>query len=152
VIAARTEVSGPVQVSPVGRTAVVAGQTVVLAAGTVAGETLRPGEWVTVSGLADPAGAIHATRIDRRAPGPVSVSGLLVRSGRQAMIGALSLHAPALPAADRRITSAAITPMERSASARCTRTRCCCSRRAFTTSSSGRSPRPKATGSHWRPG
>jgi hypothetical protein len=60
----------------------------------------RVGDWVAVSGFRTPAGAILATRVDPRAPGTVTVSGLLRRRpagtrGDLAHISRLSIRLPA---------------------------------------------------------
>jgi hypothetical protein len=72
----RHEVSGPVtSVSPTGDTLVVAGQTVTIDGATAGPRTVRPGDWVAVSGLREPDGVIAASRIDPRMPGTVLVRG-----------------------------------------------------------------------------
>ena len=92
-MAVRHEVSGPVgsvSEGDGGRALTVAGQRVRLDDSTRGGTAWAPGDWITVSGLRDPSGAIVATRIDRRAPGPVTVHGLLARDADGSLrIGAL---------------------------------------------------------------
>ncbi|UPG71817.1 DUF5666 domain-containing protein [Roseomonas gilardii subsp. gilardii] len=92
-MAVRYEVSGPVSSvseGSDGRVLAVAGQRVRLDAATRGGTSWMPGDWITVSGLRDPDGAITATRIDRRPPGDVTVHGLLARDADGSLrIGAL---------------------------------------------------------------
>ncbi|PZR18052.1 MAG: hypothetical protein DI532_01785 [Azospirillum brasilense] len=92
-MAVRHEVSGPVgsvSEGDGGRALTVAGQRVRLDDSTRGGTDWAPGDWITVSGLRDPSGTIVATRIDRRAPGPVTVHGLLARDADGSLrIGAL---------------------------------------------------------------
>ena len=65
---------------------------------TVAGQRVRSdlplpglGSWVAVSGLRDPEGTIHASRIDPAPAGIVTLSGPLVRDGGNSRIGRLRL-------------------------------------------------------------
>ena len=100
-VAVRHEVTGPVQsVGPDGL--VVAGQRVRTGKAAPA-----VGSWVSVSGLRDPEGTIHASRIDPAAPGviTVTVSGPLERDGGTVRIGALRLRGGgALPVAGTPVT------------------------------------------------
>jgi hypothetical protein len=84
------EVSGPVESSAPGKL-VVAGQRVSLTAHTI-GAVPRAGAWVAVSGLRDADGAIVATRLDQRAPGEASLSGMLAGSGPDLRIGELPVR------------------------------------------------------------
>jgi hypothetical protein len=101
----RHEVSGPVtSVSAGGGTAgstlVVAGQQVVIDSGTegLQGsgglQTVRPGQWVAVSGLRGPDGVITASRIDQRMPGTILVRGPVMPRAGGWWIGDLSVQPP----------------------------------------------------------
>ncbi len=98
-IAVRHEVTGPVErlaPGPAPGLAMVAGQPVRLSDASWGAAALRPGAWVSVSGLRDASGVIQATRIDPHAPGPVSVRGRLVPGavpGAAPRIGRLAVHA-----------------------------------------------------------
>lgn len=82
--------AAPVQVDGVRRTA----------------DALRTGQ-VTVSGLRDPDGTIHASRIEPAAPGVVTISGPLARHGGAGRIGAMRLRGGgALPESGRPVTVA----------------------------------------------
>ncbi len=78
-IAIRHEVSGPV--TRAGANLEVAGQRVMLDKGARAPAGLATGDWVAVSGLRDLTGTVHASRIDRREPGKVTLSGRPVNDG-----------------------------------------------------------------------
>jgi hypothetical protein len=98
-IAVRHEVSGPVTSvstdgAPSGRMLIVAGQRVAIGAGTDGLQTVRPGDWVAVSGLRQPDGIIAASRIDQRMPGPVLVRGPAMPSAGGWRIGDLSIRPP----------------------------------------------------------
>jgi len=107
----RHEVSGPVtSVStgdgPGGGMLVVAGQRVAIDGGTeglqgtdslrgTGGlQSVRPGDWVAVSGLREPDGVIAASRIDQRLPGPVLVRGPAMPEAGGWRIGDLSVQPP----------------------------------------------------------
>jgi hypothetical protein len=106
----RHEVSGPVTwvstggVSTGGGTAgstiVVAGQRVAIDRGTEGlqglgdPQTLRPGDWVAVSGLRGPDGVIAASRIDPRTPGTILVRGPVTQRAGGWWIGDLSVQPP----------------------------------------------------------
>jgi len=101
----RHEVSGPVtSVStgggPGGGTLVVAGQRVAIDSGTeglqgTGGlQTVRPGDWVAVSGLREPDGVIAASRIDQRPPGAVLVRGEAMPGAGGWRIGDLWVQPP----------------------------------------------------------
>jgi hypothetical protein len=99
-IAVRHEVSGPVtSVSAPDmlgdRTLVVAGQRVALASSTDGLQTVRPGDWIAVSGLRQPDGVIAASRIDQRMPGTVLVRGPATASAGGWRIGDLLVQPPA---------------------------------------------------------
>ncbi len=92
-IAVRHEVVGPVGwLAPDGAEAEVAGQPVRLAPGLRGSPALRLGDWVAVSGLREPGGIIHATRLDPRPAGEVSVVGRLDRVRGGWRIGTLGLR------------------------------------------------------------
>ena len=102
-LSVRHEVTGPVQSVGAGRL-VVAGQRV---------RSNQPspqlGSWVTISGLRDPEGIIHASRIDPAGPGLVPglviVSGPLTREAGVARIDTLRLRGGGtLPAAGTPVT------------------------------------------------
>ncbi len=76
----------------VGTTYTVAGQQVVLDGPVMGGDYLKPGNWVAVSGLLGPAGAIHATRIDPSPAGDALVRGVLRRADAGWEIGRLHLQ------------------------------------------------------------
>jgi hypothetical protein len=92
----RHEVSGPVTSvtdgGPDGSTLVVAGQRVSMGGATEGSRTVRPGDWVAVSGLRQPDGVIAASRIDARMPGPVLVRGAATPEAGGWRIGDLSLQ------------------------------------------------------------
>lgn len=83
----RYEVSGPVDAST-GDRLLVAGQDVRVTDGTLG---MRPavGDWVAVSGIRRADGAIEATRLELRAPGPATVHGALRRDAGQFHVGQL---------------------------------------------------------------
>jgi Domain of unknown function (DUF5666) len=98
-IAVRHEVSGPVtsvsaDSGPRGRVLTVAGQQVAIGPGTDGVWTVRPGDWVAVSGLRQPDGVIAASRIDPRTPGTVLVRGPAMPSERGWQIGDLPIRPP----------------------------------------------------------
>jgi hypothetical protein len=98
-IAVRHEVSGPVtSVSddggPDSPIATVAGQRVAIGPDSVGLRTVRPGEWVAVSGLRQPDGVIAASRIDLGMPGTVLVRGPAMPSGAGWQIGDLPIRPP----------------------------------------------------------
>jgi len=98
-IAVEHEVSGPVTSVSAGGAAgghllVVAGQQVAIGAGTDGLQTVRPGDWIAVSGLRQPDGVIAATRIDQRTPGTVLVRGPAVAAGGGWRIGELAVRPP----------------------------------------------------------
>jgi len=98
-IAVRHEVSGPVtsvstDSGPSGQMVIVAGQRVVVGNGTDGLRTLRPGDWVAVSGLRQPDGVIAASRIDQRMPGSVLVRGQAMPSAGGWRIGDLGVRPP----------------------------------------------------------
>ena len=102
-LALRHEVSGPVEaVAADGAVLTVAGQRVgTLNARGDAGPW-RVGDWVLVSGLRQVDGTVAATRLDRRAPGPVRVHGRLEQDAEGLRVGGLRLRplaGVALPAA-----------------------------------------------------
>ncbi len=98
-IAVRHEVSGPVtsvsaDSDPSGRMLTVAGQQVAIGPGTDGLRTVRPGDWIAVSGLRQPDGVIAASRIDQRMPGPVLVRGPAMPSAGGWQIGDLRIRPP----------------------------------------------------------
>jgi hypothetical protein len=92
-IAVRHEVTGPAGAVAPDRL-VIAGQTVARNADTRGIQTIRPGDWVAVSGQRNPAGIIVATRIDPATPGQVMVHGTVAITGGRFMIGGLKLRLP----------------------------------------------------------
>lgn len=93
VVAIRHEVAGPVsEVGPDRLT--VAGQSVTWNDGTRGLRTLKPGDWIAVSGFRRNAGVIMATRIDPQPPGLVTVHGNIVKAAGGYWIGGLRLHIP----------------------------------------------------------
>ncbi len=97
------EVIGPVEQT--GARMVVAGQTVTVGAGTAVAEGIGRGDWLAVSGLRGPGGAIFASRIDRAPAGRVLVSGDAVRVGGGLRIGGLALQGAELALAGRRVVA-----------------------------------------------
>jgi len=98
-IAVQHEVSGPVTSvgsggGPGSRMLIVAGQQVLIGNGTDGLRTVRPGDWIAVSGLRQPDGVIAASRIDQRMPGPVLVRGPTMPSAGGWRIGDLSVRPP----------------------------------------------------------
>jgi Domain of unknown function (DUF5666) len=98
-IAVRHEVSGPVTSVTTGggsgaQMLIVAGQQVAISNGTDGLRTVRPGDWISVSGLRQPDGVIAASRIDQRLPGPVLVRGPAMPSAGGWRIGDLSVRPP----------------------------------------------------------
>jgi hypothetical protein len=77
-----------------GRMLVVAGQRVAMDSATDGLRTVRPGDWVAVSGLRGPDGVIAASRIDQRVPGTVLVRGVAVSTTGGWQIGDLSILPP----------------------------------------------------------
>lgn len=102
-VSVRHEVSGPVEATEQAGTVLqVAGQRVLVSETTLGTPQVQPGDWVAVSGLRIPGGAIAATRIDRRLPGLVIVHGTAAPAGRAVAIGGLALlSATARPGAVR---------------------------------------------------
>ena len=92
-IAVRHVVIGPVQANA-GGMLVVAGQQVQVGDATGSAVDARPGQFVAVSGLRQPGGAVVTTRIDPAPPGPVLLRGELVRIYGTARIGGQSLRLP----------------------------------------------------------
>jgi hypothetical protein len=91
----RHQVSGPVTaVSADGRTFVVAGQSVAIEDRTEGLSTVRPGDWVAVSGLPGPDGEITASRIDQRTPGTILVRGTAEPGAAGWRIGDLGVQPP----------------------------------------------------------
>ena len=98
-IAVQHEVSGPVTSAGAAggsgnRTLTVAGQQVSIGPGTDGLQTVRPGDWIAVSGLRQPDGVIDASRIDQRMPGPVLVRGPATPSAGGWRIGDLPVRPP----------------------------------------------------------
>ena len=103
-LAVEHEVSGPVMaVNQGGRVLIVAGQRVLLRPFTEGVRAPTVGDWVDVSGLRNPLGAIVASRIDPRSPGPVRVTGILRRQGSQLRIGMLVVRGAPLASLRRRV-------------------------------------------------
>lgn len=92
-IAIRHEVAGPVEaVDATGTVLRVAGQRVRLTGAVWGDSAPQPGDWVAVSGFAEPDGGIVATRIDKRDPGRIVVHGSLSGSAAAPHIGTLALR------------------------------------------------------------
>ncbi len=92
-VAIRHEVAGPVSAVGAG-TLTVAGQAVSRTAETRGLQTIRPGDWVAVSGLRNNAGVIVATRIDPQSAGSAIVHGNLTKERNGFWIGGLKLNIP----------------------------------------------------------
>lgn len=85
-------VSGQVEeVAPDGTSLRIARQTVLLD-GALRSAAPSAGAWLAVSGLIDPDGRIHATRLESRAPGETSVSGTVEAAEDAVRVGALRLQ------------------------------------------------------------
>jgi hypothetical protein len=93
-VAVRHEVSGPVTAAPSAGVLDVAGQRVAIGPQTVSAGGMHVGDWVAVSGLRDLTGTIQASRIDRREPGDMLVSGRPKRVGDTWMLGGLAIQFP----------------------------------------------------------
>ena len=92
-VAVLHEVSGPVEALEDDGVLRVAGQRVAVSAQTWGETAPRPGDWVAVSGLRKPDGAIAATRLDPRAPGGlVTVHGMLRREVGRLRVGTLDVR------------------------------------------------------------
>ncbi len=90
-ISVRYEVVGPVQSIGAEGVLSVAGQRVLTDGAAGDPSALYVGDWVAVSGLRRPEGAIVATRIERTAPGLVTVHGRLDAKGDTLVIGGLPI-------------------------------------------------------------
>lgn len=91
-IAVRHEASGPVILvndngGPGGQTLTIAGRRVAIGPGRAGLRTVRPGEWLAVSGPRHPEGVIAASLIDLGTPGSVPVPGRTMPSGARRRIG-----------------------------------------------------------------
>ena len=90
---------GPIDaIASDGAVMTVAGQRVLVDSSTPGAGELKQGDWIAVSGLLGPAGAIHATRIDRAPLGPVMVRGVLRGSTLAPRLGLLRLKLDTAPA------------------------------------------------------
>ena len=88
----RFEVSGPIEeVGRQGTALRVAGQTVDITRAVGRKDAWKVGDWVSVSGLGRPDGTVLASRLDRRAPGHVTVRGRVEGVPGAARIGQLPL-------------------------------------------------------------
>ncbi len=89
-LSVRHAVSGPVEaILTPGRRFLIAGQQVVLPQET---QTVAVGDWLAVSGLRDAHQTINATRLDRRPPGEVLITGRLRITADGARIAATPLN------------------------------------------------------------
>lgn len=88
-ILVRHEVTGPVQSVSADGVLTVAGQRVILDPTARGVTALKRGDWVAVSGIRRPEGAIVATRIDYATPGVVTVHGRLDESNQVWRLGGL---------------------------------------------------------------
>ena len=97
-LSVRHAVSGPIEAVLVpgpdlaGLDLIVAGQHVRLVSIAPGAAPLAVGDWVTISGLRDPSLTIIASRIDRRAPGEVVLTGRLVLGEGSARIAGTRLR------------------------------------------------------------
>lgn len=92
-IAVQHQVVGPVAAESVnGTTLMVAGQKVVLDGPSPGAAMPRTGDWIAVSGLMDPDGVIHATRLDPAPVGRVLIRGLLRGTAAAPMVGGAKLR------------------------------------------------------------
>ena len=88
-IRVRHEVTGPVQSVSADGVLTVAGQRVILDPAVRGVTALKRGDWVAVSGIRRPEGAIVATRVDYATPGVVTVHGRLDESNQVWRLGGL---------------------------------------------------------------
>jgi hypothetical protein len=92
----RHDVSGQITaLAPGGGSVEVLGQHVLLSSRTRIAAELRVGGWVAVSGLRDPSGAIHASRVDARMPGDAVLAGSPALVDGAWRIGGAALALPA---------------------------------------------------------
>jgi hypothetical protein len=100
-ISVRRQVTGKIgSVEPATSTLTVAGQTVMVPAGTWGADSVRLGDWVAISGLRRADGTLVATRLDpapaaTMSAGTTTVRGRVVRDGDTMRIGQLVLAGPA---------------------------------------------------------
>jgi hypothetical protein len=91
-IRVRHEVTGPVQSVLADGVLTVAGQRVILDPAVRGVTALKRGDWVAVSGIRRPEGAVVATRVDYAIPGVVTVHGRLDESNQVWRMGGLIVH------------------------------------------------------------
>ena len=88
----RREVAGQIEAVELGTgTLTIAGQPVAVPDGTWGANSVRLGDWVTVSGLRRADGTLVASRVDATAAGTFIARGAVVREGDTARIGQLVL-------------------------------------------------------------
>jgi hypothetical protein len=93
-LAVRHELTGPIERQAADGTMTIAGQPVVVPAGTRGGGQFAVGDWVAVSGLRHPDGSILATRLDAVSKGVVTLHGRIVTEGGKLRIGAATVLPP----------------------------------------------------------
>ncbi|HBK04790.1 MAG TPA: hypothetical protein DDZ81_02880 [Acetobacteraceae bacterium] len=76
----------------------IAGQPVAVSAETRGANTVRLGDWVSVSGLRESSGTLVASRLDAAASGTFTVHGQVVRDNGAMRVGSLTLTGAALSA------------------------------------------------------
>jgi hypothetical protein len=95
-ISVRYEVSGPIEAIDIHAGAImVAGQRVLVLPSTWVAGRFGMGNWITVSGLRQPDGAIVASRLDHARAGALAVRGQIERDHDTTHIGGLVLRGPA---------------------------------------------------------
>jgi len=94
-ISIRSEVIGPIErMDPGSRRMTVAGQPVSVADNTWGANRFRMGDWVKVSGLRHPDGAILASRLDAAPIGHFIAHGQVMRDGAAGRVGNLTIEQP----------------------------------------------------------
>lgn len=92
VISVRQEVAGRIEAVELGTGLLtIAGQPVAIGANTRGAASIRPGDWVVVSGLRTANGTLDASRVDAARPGTFKVHGQVVLDGGSARVGGLAL-------------------------------------------------------------
>ncbi len=91
-ISVRQEVAGRIDaVEPGTGLLTIAGQRVDIGANTRGAASIRPGDWIVVSGLRRANGTLAASRVDAARPGGFNVHGQVVLDGGSARVGGLVL-------------------------------------------------------------
>ena len=92
VISVRQEVTGRIDAVESGTgLLIIAGQPVAIDANTRGAASIRPGDWVVVSGLRTANGTLAASRVDAARPGTFTMHGQVVLAGGSTRVGGLAL-------------------------------------------------------------